>query len=197
MKYLAILLIVFLLLVTGLFLVFFFLDFRLMRSEMAISSQTGTARSDEPVLANETVVLYLQGDPALVAAVKDSLALWLEFAPQFDDVVLITEPATTTATPVLVTDLTAFHYQWTPLFASAEGPVRAAFASDGEVSWTDLGEVNTVIEVSPVVRLSASFDIRDRSFGLISRVAYQRYLGEHIGQQVSESLLNALNNSAR
>jgi hypothetical protein len=75
--------------------------------------------------------------------------------------------------------------------------VQVAFASDGEVSWTEPGEVSPVFQGETALRISADLMVADRSIGLIARPAYQRFLGEQVKDQVRGILIPALDNAAR
>jgi hypothetical protein len=86
-------------------------------------------------------------------------------------------------------------YIWTPFYATAQLAVRVAFASDGQVDWDQLGEIDTVIQASPAIRFSGDLEIRDRSLGLISHPGYRSHLAQQISDKVLESARNALTGS--
>jgi hypothetical protein len=70
--------------------------------------------------------------------------------------------------------------------------VRIAFASDGQVDWDQIGEIDTVMVSDPEVRMTADLEARDRSFGLISHPGYRSYLAKQISDKVVETINTAL-----
>ena len=190
-----ILLIAFLILIAGMAAAFLFLDFRAAQSNTEAQFQVSTSSSGEPVLENPPLQLYVEGPSGLTEAFVSELESRMG---QFFENITLTEPSSPgTDRPVLVIDINTVRNLWTPVYATSVLAAKVAFASDGRVSWTDLGEVDTVFQTSGAVRISGEFTVSDVTRGIISRKAYQRYLGEQTAIRVSEALYSALQDMLR
>jgi len=108
---------------------------------------------------------------------------------------LIETPTPVPGSAALVVVVDRPNYIWTPVYATANVSVRIAFASDGGVDWNQLGEIDTVMQASPEVRLSGDLEIRDRSLGLISHPGYRSYIAGQISDKVVKSINTALTGS--
>jgi hypothetical protein len=168
---------------------FLVLDFWAARSNTSASSQVATLRSGEGYDLRPTLSVYVEAPENLSALLSDQLVDRLSARSPFSTVRVIESPGSAPGEAVLVIVLDRRRYIWTPVYASADLDVQVAFASDGEVDWEELGEVNTVMQASPAVRISGELQISDRSWGLISHRAYRR----HAAGQVSDRIVEIVN----
>jgi hypothetical protein len=175
---------------------FLALDFWAARSNTSASSQVATIRSGEGFNERPPLAVYLKAPENLDGPLREQLVEMLASRAPFSTVRPIDDPAPGPGEAVLVIVLDRRRYIWTPVYASADLDVQVAFASDGEVDWDDLGEVNTVMQASPAVRISGELQVEDRSWGLISHRAYRRHIAGQVSTRVVEIANTIQANSA-
>ena len=70
-------------------------------------------------------------------------------------------------------------------------PCGSPSPATGGFDWNQLGEIDTVVQASPVVRISGDLEIRDRLLGLISYPGYRSHIAGQISDKVVESINTA------
>jgi hypothetical protein len=174
---------------------FLSVDFKLARSNTSADSQVSTIRSGEGYNERPPLVIFVQAPGNLAEPLRQALFNRAGTVAPFSTITVIENPSSEPGSAALVVVVDRRTYIWTPLYATAEIGVKAAFATDGRVDWSDLGKVGTVMESSPEVRQSGDFTIRDTTFGLVSHPAYRNHIARQIGDRVIESITNALTGS--
>jgi hypothetical protein len=162
------------------------LDFWAARSNTSASSQVATIRSGEVYNERPPLAVYVEAPENLSDPLREQLVENLASRASFSTVRPIDEPASVQGEAVLVIVLDRRRYIWTPVYASADLEVQVAFASDGEVDWEQLGEVNGDMQTSPAVRISGELQIGERSWGLVSQPAYRWYVAGQVSDRVVE-----------
>jgi hypothetical protein len=172
--------------------VFLALDFKVARSTTTADSQVSTIRSGEGYDERPPLVVYVQAPDNLAGPLRRALFNRVGTDAPFSTIALAESPAADPGSAALVVVVDRRTYIWTPLYATADLGVRIAFASDGRVDWNELGEIDTVMQNSPAVRLSGDLTIRDNSFGLISHPGYRSHIAGQISDRVVETIKTAL-----
>jgi hypothetical protein len=175
--------------------VFLALDFKVARSTTTADSQVSTIRSGEGSNEYPPLVVYVQAPGNLAEPLRQALFNQVGTAAPFSTLTVTESPGSEPGSAALVVVVDRRTYIWTPLYATADLGVRIAFASDGRVDWNELGEIDSVMQNSPAVRLSGDLTIRDNSFGLISHPGYRSHIAGQISDRVVESLKTALTSS--
>jgi hypothetical protein len=163
-------------------------DFKVARSSTTDTSQVGTIRFGQLDAEGLPLVIFVQAPDNLAEPLRRALLNRAGTIAPFSTMALIETPASDPDSAALVVVVDRRTYIWTPVYATADLSVQLAFASDGRVDWDRLGEIDTVMQASPALRLSGDFDIRDRSLGLISQPGYRSHIAGHISDKVVESI---------
>lgn len=98
--------------------------------------------------------------------------------------------------PVLVVKAGQPRPLWTPFFVMSQFSIQAGYATDGDTTFMDsLDKTQPYIRNSDpsVVNLYTEYEVSDRSFGLISRPGYDRYLAEYLAREIIQALKNLYN----
>lgn len=98
--------------------------------------------------------------------------------------------------PVLVVKVGRPSPIWTPFFGMSQFSIHAGYATNGDTTFMDgLDKTQPYIRSSDpsVVNLYTEYEVSDRSFGLISRPGYDRYLAEYLAQEILQALKNLYN----
>jgi hypothetical protein len=98
--------------------------------------------------------------------------------------------------PVLVVKAGQPRPLWTPFFVMSQFPIQVGYATDGDTTFMDsLDKTQPYIRNSDpsVVNLYTEYEVNDRSFGLISRPGYDRYLAEYLAREIIQALKNLYN----
>lgn len=98
--------------------------------------------------------------------------------------------------PVLVVKMGQISSTWTPFFATSQFSVQAAYATDGDTTFMDSLDTTQPYIRNPdpsAVNLYTEYEVTDRSFGLISRPGYDRYLAEYLAREIVQALKNLYN----
>jgi hypothetical protein len=196
MKRLPISLLILLLAILVLAVAFLVLDFKVARSNTTADSQYSTIRSGEQYDQRPSLVVYVLAPDNLAGPLRRQLVERLAERAPFSTVTSTETPAPEVETAALVVVVERRTYIWTPVYASADLMVRVAFASDGRVDWDEPGEIDTVMQTSPEMRLSGELVIRDSTLGLVSQPAYRNHVAGQVGDRVTETVNAALTNSA-
>jgi hypothetical protein len=142
------------------------------------------------------VSLYVAGEDELALALRRELASQLQASDGFGEVRNLTALPAKDDLPTVVVEVAESDVTWLPVYASAGLDVTVFYSSNGDMSWRDQLPVIMSSDDGPIVRLKGQFEVADRTRGLTSRVAYERYLGKGIAGEVSKSLERELNNPA-
>jgi hypothetical protein len=186
-------LLILLLVILVLAVAFLALDFKAATSNTAADSQVSTIGSGEGYAEGPPLVVYVAAPDNLAGPLQQALVNRVGTLAPFATIAAIDTPAPEPGSAALIVSVDRRTYIWTPVYATADLGVQFAFATDGRVDWTDLGEVDTVMEASPAVRQSGDLSIRDRTIGLVSHPAYRNHVAGQIGDRVLESINSALN----
>jgi hypothetical protein len=98
--------------------------------------------------------------------------------------------------PVLVVNVSGHSPIWTPFFAVSQFSVQAGYATNGDTTFMDALDKTKPYIRNPdpsVVNLYTEYEVNDRSFGLISRPGYHRYLANYLAQEIVQALKNLYN----
>lgn len=98
--------------------------------------------------------------------------------------------------PALVVKVGRPGLVWTPFFATSRFSIQAGYATDGDMTFME-----TLDKTQPYIRsrdpsvvdLYTEYDVSDRSFGLISRPGYQRYVADYLAGEIVNTLKNLYN----
>lgn len=186
-----------------LFTAFIWTDFHISTSQTKIESQVTTygikGKTSEKLPAKLPVQIYVEGDDLFSRALRDQLSKRLEAIPRFDQASILSEVSVLGGQPqndnlsVLVINSSESERLWTPIYGRAQFIVNLYFASDGDISWRN----DTVVRMNnttgvQVVRINAEFTVQDSTFGLISRIYYNRYLADQVATQIASSLSSSV-----
>jgi len=179
--------------------IFLAVDFKAAGSTTRADSQLATIRSGDHYDQSPPLVVYVEAPRNLEDHVRQALFNQLGTIIPWATMKLIDTPEPTSGSEAFPADSAALVvvvdrpiYIWTPVYARADLRVRVAFASDGRVDWNQLGEVETVTQDSPTVRVSGELGIQDRTVGLISFPGYRSHIAQEISDRVVIALKNAL-----
>lgn len=175
--------------------VFLVLDFKVAFSTTTVDSQTTTLNSGNGYAERPPLVIFVQAPNNLTEPLRQALFNQVGTLAPFSTMALTETPASDPGSAALVVVVDPRTYIWTPVYARANLPVRVAFASDGQVDWNQLGEIDTVMQASPEVRMTGGLEIQDRSLGLISHPGYRSYIANQISGKVVELINAALTSS--
>ena len=175
--------------------IFLALDFKAAFSTTTGDTQVATIRSGEGYAEAPPLIIFVQAPDNLAGPLRQALFNRAGTLAPFSTMALTDTPASDPGSAALVVVVDQRTYIWTPLYATANLSVRTAFASDGRVDWSQLGEIDTVMQSSPEVRMSGDLEIRDRSLGLISHPGYRSHIARQISDKVLESLKTAFTSS--
>lgn len=186
---------VFLALLLPLFLAF---DFHASRRQTTVDRQLSVGRSipgeadgqlpesmrDQPALAYSVT-----GDDRLADALRGALDQQLRANPILGDIVLIEPPSEIAEAPYLIIEITRQEITWTPVYATATLTAQAAFSSDGDVSFRERSQMGPQNgDRQPLSQAEAEFQLRDTSWGLISRPAYLRLVATSLAENISQAM---------
>lgn len=143
----------------------------------------------------DKVSLVLVDEGALVGALQKALAeKWDKV--RMGDLELAQELEPPYPNPVLVVNVDRPRLIWTPFFAMSQFSIHAGYATDGDPSFMeDLDKTKPYIRNPDpsVVDLYTENDVKDRSFGLISRLGYSQYLADYVAQEIVNTVKNLYN----
>lgn len=175
------------------------MNFQIKQSQSNVDKQVATYTSQPEnssgLPTQMRLALYVQGSDPVADTLRETLKERLDQAPAFQQVELLNEPPEISGQPVLVVEFDQRNITWTPVKSVSQVVLQAAFASDGDVSWRHEKPVIMRNNGESVVRVEGEFNLRDDTLGLVSRPAYQKYLGEQLAISISEALQDALETS--
>lgn len=160
----------------------------------AASSQTetdtslGTGRSGETLPANMgpgfTLYYQVEGGAPLATTVREALPQAL--AETSVGQAKVASDLNAAAPPRLYIDLDVGERFWTPVYGRAEVTARIFFASDAEVPWP--ADDPMIFEHSPEIQAEGEVTVRDTTWGVLSKPAYNRLLGEALAEAIAAQL---------
>jgi len=177
------------------------MNFQVKRSQSNVDKQITTYTS-QPETSNGfptqmRLALYVQGSDRVANQLRETLKEQLAAAPDIQQVELLTELSEFSDQPVLVVEFDQREIAWTPIRSVSKVAFQAAFASDGDVSWRHKKPVIMTNQGQSVIRVEGEFTFNDNTLGLVSRPAYQEYLGKQLASNISAALTDALETSTR
>lgn len=162
-----------------------------------ITTYTAEPENSSGFPAQMRLALYVQGSDRMADQLRETLQEQLSAVPAFQQVELIKEAPEISDQPVLVVEFDQLNITWTPVKSVSKIDLQAAFASDGDVSWRYEKPVIMNNRGESVIRVEGEFTLNDNTLGLVSRPAYQDYLGEQLASNISAALKEALETSIR
>ncbi len=170
---------------------FWFLEFRgaqsKTRAERNVSTVSMGKQLPDAMQRWVKITIVIIGEGPLAGAMQKALRAELQNA-RFGDVEVVPELERAYPNPVLVVHLDKQRLFWTPFFASSSIEIRAGFASSGETGHLMERLVTIENKNGPALILSGEYRFTDRSWGLISRLGYHRFLAEYAARQIVTSL---------
>ncbi len=173
-----------------------FINFRIIQSRLAQDSAVGASHAGveaAPSPASMDTALYVGKGSSFDRALEKALLHELQGQAIFGQVTLLSEPPTSSRSPLLVVEVARRDTFWTPVYATAELEVKAAYAMDGNISFHGTDPITfTRDENSFGVALDGSYTCADVSKGLMTSSGYQSYLAEAVAKTIVESLLKEI-----
>lgn len=165
-----------------------FLNFRLMRSTSENNFSIGTARTGETLpqemAAPFNISYQVVGAERLADPLQERLLVELAALPTILEAMPVIDEAP--ETPLLVVEVQAESYLWTPFYARSTVTAVAYFASEGEITWQP-GDT-LVMQRSPAIKSEGEFTLDDRSWGLIAKPAYAQHLSQALASSIAAGL---------
>lgn len=152
-------------------------------------------RYPDPLQENDKVSLVLVGEGSLVSAVQKALMEKMDNAGM-GKVELAHGLEPRYPNPVLIVKLGKPSLIWTPFLAMSQFSIQAGYATNGDTTFMDFLDETQIYLSNPdpsVVNMFTEFEGSDRSFGLISRPGYHRYLADYLTQEIVNALKNLYN----
>ena len=168
------------------------LDIRLMSSRMVFDGSV--AASHSPTGASPAVsvtALHVEGNDRLQCSLQARLNQVLADLPGIGDVTVTGRRTAQPGSALVAVSFVERQVFWTPLYSRSQLHVHVAYASDGDISFDDGGEVTRFKSAEgdpPTVRFLASYALADVTWGLVSQPGYQDYLAEQIASRVKASI---------
>jgi len=144
---------------------------------------------------DDKISMVLVGESPLVRALQTALTKEMNHVGM-GELELEQELKPKYPNPVLVVNVDRPSPIWTPFFAVSQFSIHAGYATNGDTTFMDaLDKTKPYIRSSDpsVVNLYTEYEVNDRSFGLISRPGYQRYLADYLAQEIVQTLKNLYN----
>jgi len=178
---------------------FLFLNFRLASSDTQVMQSINTTEIDghypERLGADDKISFLLTGEGPLASALQKALAEKIDEAGLGQ-----AEPAhklePRNPNPALIVKVGRPGLVWTPFFATSRFSIQAGYATDGDTAFMETLDKTQPYIRNPnpsVVDLYTEFEGSDRSFGLMSRLGYHRYLADYLAGEVVNTLKNLYN----
>lgn len=145
--------------------------------------------------SDDTISVVMVGDGPLVRALQKALTEKIDKVGT-SQIEWEQELKPNYPNPVLVVKVGRPNPIWTPFFATSRFSIQAGYATNGDTTFMDaLDKTQPYIRSSDpsVVNLYTEYEGSDRSFGLISRLGYHRYLADYLAQEIVQSLKNLYN----
>src|SRR5215208_4475261 len=149
----------------------------------------------ERLQPDNKISMLLVGEGLLVRALQKALTEKIDKAGM-GQIELEQELEPKYPNPVLVIRVGQPSPIWTPFFGMSQFSIQAGYATNGDTTFMDgLDKTQPYIRSSDpsVVNLYTEYEVSDRSFGLISRPGYDRYLADYLAQEIVQALKNLYN----
>ena len=149
----------------------------------------------ERLQPDEKISMVLVGDGTLVRALQTALAGQIDKVGM-GQIEWEQELEQKHPNPVLVVKVDSPNRIWTPVFAMSQFSVQAGYATTGDTTFmAAVDKTQPYIRSSDpsAVNLYTEYEVSDRSFGLISRPGYDRYLADYLAQEIVQALKNLYN----
>jgi len=171
---------------------FLLLNFRLAASNTQTKKLIFTTDMGEdmpvPMQRGDKISIVVVGEGPLVRALQKSLMEQMGKA-RMGEIDLVQELEPVYQNPVLVVKVGKPGPIWTPFFAMSQFSVHAGYASDGDSTFMEgVEETHTSIGKKDVSNMYAEYEVDDRSWGLISRMGYHRFLTDNLAQEIVTAL---------
>jgi len=138
----------------------------------------------------DKISVVLVGKGPLVRALQKALTEQIDKAGM-GEIDLVQELEPVNQNPVLIVKVEKPGPFWTPFFAISQFSVHAGYASDGDSTFMEgVEETHTSVAKKDVANMYAEYEVNDRSFGLISRLGYHRFLADYLAQEIVTVLKN-------
>ncbi len=138
----------------------------------------------------EKISIGLVGEGPLVSALQKALAEKMN-KTGLGKIELVQELKPTYQNPVLIVKLGSPGITWTPFFAASQLSIHAGYASNGDSTYVDVVEkTKTTIgnRDHSVLNMYAEYEVKESSWGLISRPGYHQYLADYLAQEIATGL---------
>jgi hypothetical protein len=177
---------------------FLWLDFRLARSSTKVDANTGTysigIENGGELNPLDQLAIYVKGEGGFAAALRQETISKLEADPKFGTLTSLEKPLDQADRPILYVETRDRFIFWTPLFSRSRMTIYIAYATDGDISWRGKNDMVMGMQDSPAVRVESTLQVNDVTAGLVSRKAYQQFLGEQIAIKISQTLGGSFSN---
>jgi hypothetical protein len=170
---------------------FIFLNFRLAVSKTSSEKNlTTTGIGDQMPVAmqrRDKISIALVGEGPLVNILQNALAA--EFGKVgIGDIELVQGLEEAYQNPVLIVQVGRPGLIWTPLFATGQFSVQVGYSSSGDTTFMGKNPIGMDNKNGPALNLYSEYLIRDRSWGLISRLGYHQILADYLAQEIAAML---------
>jgi len=141
-----------------------------------------------PMQRRDKISLVLVGEGPMVRALQKELTVQM-IGAGLGEIELEKEFEPIYPNPVLVIKVGKPSPIWTPLFAMSQFYVHAGYASNGDSTFMDeIEKSHTSVGKKDVANMYAEYEVKDRSFGLISRPGYHQFLADFLAQEIVTAL---------
>lgn len=166
---------------------FLLLNFRAAMSntqaDMDNITTTSGDRLPDAMQQHEKISIALVGEGPLGSTLQKALVAEMEKAG-IGEIELVKNLEPGIQSPVLVVKVDQPNIIWTPFFGTSHFRIEAGYASNGDTTFMEgMGNVYNS-EDGLALHMSADYEIRDRSWGLISRPGYHQLLADYLAQQI-------------
>jgi len=167
---------------------FLLLDFRVAASNTQTEKLIFTTDMGDnmpvPMQRRDKINVVLVGEGPMVRALEQALMEQMEKAG-IGEIDLVQELEPVYQNPVLVVKLGKPDPTWTPVIAISQFSIHAGYASDGDSTFIEsVEQTHTSVGKKDVANMYAEYDINDRTWGLISRLGYHRFLADYLAQEI-------------
>jgi hypothetical protein len=176
---------------------FSLLHFRLMSSQTAHNDRVAgfhpSDAGDAAALLPTTTTLHVDAGGRLSKPLEKALAGALQNQPVVGSLRLAGSDAGAPGPAVLSITVDEQDYFWSPLYARSELAVRVAYATNGDIAFSQEATPHfRSTSDSPAIQLLGDYALSDASWGLVSKPGYHDYLADQIANTIAASLQEQL-----
>jgi len=177
--------------IASLLAAFLWLNFRIAASNTKAEMHITTASIGEglpySMQRRGKINLALIGEGPLIAALQNALVSEINKAG-IGESELVRGIESKYPSPVLVIKLGSPKLLWTPFFATSQFTIQAGYSSVGNTAF--VGETPVTIDNrdGPALNMYGEYEVRDSSWGLMSRPGYYQILADYVAQQIVSAL---------